>query len=188
MGGGKLVIPGKDDEKDPQKIVDAIERSGITHINFVPSQFNGFVDWLDRESIGKISSLKYIFLAGEALLPELVHKFKALNTHIPIENLYGPTEAAVYASGYSLSRWDGTRAIPIGKPLNNVRLYILDKDNHHQAVGVPGELCIRGVGVARGYLNNSELTAAKFDQDFQDDQDDQDRKKGKGDRPIKSPI
>jgi amino acid adenylation domain-containing protein len=176
MGGGKLVILGKNDEKDPQKIVDAINRSGITHINFVPSQFNGFVDWLERESIGKISSLKYIFLAGEVLMPELVHKFKALNNHIQLENLYGPTEAAVYASGYSLSQWKGTSAIPIGKPLQNVKLYILDKDNHLQGIGIPGELCIMGVGIARGYLNNPELTVEKFNQDFQDFQDDQDKK------------
>jgi len=176
MGGGKLVILGKNDEKDPQKIVDAIDRSGITHINFVPSQFNGFVDWLNRENIGKISSLKYIFLAGEALLPELVHKLKALDAHIPIENLYGPTEATVYASGYSLSQWDSTSVIPIGKPLYNLRLYILDMDNHLQGVGIPGELCIMGVGVARGYLNNPELTVEKFNQDFQDYQDDHDKK------------
>jgi len=175
MGGGKLVILGKNDEKDPQKIVDAINRSGITHINFVPSQFNGFVDWFNQENIGKISSLKYIFLAGEALLPELVHKFKALKPHIPMENLYGPTEAAVYATGYSLSQWKGTGVIPIGKPLQNVKLYILDKDNHLQGVGIPGELCIMGVGIARGYLNNPELTGEKFDQDFQDFQDDHDK-------------
>jgi len=180
--GGKLVILRKNDEKDPQRIVDAIEYSGITHINFVPSQFNVFVDQLNWENIDKISSLKYIFLAGEALLPELVHKFKAsnINSHIQLENLYGPTEATVYASGYSLSQWNCITAIPIGKPLQNLRLYILDKDNHLLGVGIPGELCVIGVGVARGYLNNPELTAGKFGHDFQGYQDEKGLKKWRG--------
>jgi acyl carrier protein len=79
-----------------------------------------------------------------------------------LENLYGPTEAAVYAGGYSLGDWDGKSAVPIGKPLANVRLYVLSKYNEVQPIGVAGELCISGAGLARGYLNNPGLTAEKF--------------------------
>jgi len=161
-GGGRLSILEPGGEKDPAKILDIIEMHGVTHINFVPSMFNVFVDYLDQKNICKCSGLKYIFLAGEALLPQIVNKFRNLNKNIRLENLYGPTEAAVYASAYSLSQWHKGDPIPIGKPLPNVKLYILDKNDYLQPVGIPGELCITGAGVARGYLNQPELTAEKF--------------------------
>jgi tyrocidine synthetase-3 len=160
--GGRLAVLEKGGEKDPKEILAAIENHSVTHINFVPSQFNAFVDVLSRNNIGKLSSLKYIFLAGEALQPGVVNNFNSFHCNIQVENLYGPTEATVYASWYSLQRWDGSGTIPIGKPLSNVRLYILDKYDHPQAIGVPGELCIAGTGLARGYLNNPELTAGRF--------------------------
>jgi fengycin family lipopeptide synthetase D len=162
LGGGRLAILEKGGEKDPEKILDTIEPLGVTHINFVPSMFNSFVEGLNPGNIEKLSGLKFIFLAGEALLPELVNKFRRLNTQIVLENIYGPTEGTVYSSRYSLSHWNGRGSIPIGKPIRNTRLYILDKDSHLQPIGVPGELCIAGVGVARGYLNNPELTAERF--------------------------
>jgi tyrocidine synthetase-3 len=79
-----------------------------------------------------------------------------------LENIYGPTEGTVYSSKYPLSQWDGIGRIPIGKPLQNIRLHILSKDDRLQPVGVAGELCVAGVGVARGYLNRPQLTAEKF--------------------------
>ena len=162
LGGGRLVILEKGGEKVPQTIIDTIEKEKVTHINFVPSMFSLFLDSFKRNTIAALKSLKYIFAAGEALTPELVRTFNRLNTGIPLENLYGPTEAAVYASGYSLSQWKGTGNIPIGKPLQNMALYILDMSSHLQPVGVCGELCIAGAGVAMGYLNNPELTAERF--------------------------
>jgi amino acid adenylation domain-containing protein len=162
IGGGRLASLEINGEKDPAVLIGAIERQQVTHINFVPSMFQMFVDELSHPKISKISGLKYIFLAGEALLPELVNQFRHMNTNIALENIYGPTEAAVYSSRYSLSAWDGKRSITIGKPLQNTRLYILDRGNRLQPVGIAGELCISGIGVARGYLNRPELTAGKF--------------------------
>ena len=164
-GGGRLAILGKDDHKDPWKILDGVESSMVTHINFVPSMFNAFLNALDERNISKLSKLKYIFLAGEALLPGLVEKFRRLDTGIILENIYGPTEGTVYSSSYSLSKWQGGESIPIGAPIQNIKLYITGKNNRLQPVGIPGELCIAGIGVARGYLNNPELTAQKFDHD-----------------------
>jgi acyl carrier protein len=92
----------------------------------------------------------------------LVRKFRTLGTDILLENIYGPTEGTVYSCNYSLSHWQGKGSIPIGKPMQNVNLYILDKHNIIQPVGIAGELCIGGVGVARGYLNNPQLTAERF--------------------------
>ena len=161
-GGGRLVVLEKEGELDPRKIVEKIEMTAVTHINFVPSMFNAFVESLCSADVYRLSSLKYIFLAGEALLPESVHKFKRLKTKITLENLYGPTEATVYAAGFSLCHWGRPGPVPIGKPLANMKLYILDIDNRLQPIGVPGELCIAGVGLSRGYLNNPQLTAEKF--------------------------
>jgi len=166
-GGGRLAILPPHDHKDPAKIIEAINRFQVTHINFVPSMFAAFVDNLlsqknQNASLSLLQPLKYIFLAGEALLPELVRKFQQLDTGIQIENLYGPTEGTVYSSGYSLSQWNKTGPVPIGKPLPNIHLHILDKLYRLQPAGVPGELFISGTGIARGYLNNPELSAERF--------------------------
>jgi amino acid adenylation domain-containing protein len=166
LGGGKLAIMEKNGEKDPGKILDTIESEGVTHINFVPSMFNAFVEMLSPGNISKLSGLEYIFLAGEALWPELIVKFRRFNTGIALENIYGPTEGTIYAGKYPLSSWRDSPAVPIGKPMQNIKLYILDKYNHAQPVGITGELCIGGAGLARGYLNNPELTAEKFDHDL----------------------
>ncbi|MCP5051770.1 MAG: amino acid adenylation domain-containing protein, partial [bacterium] len=163
IGGGRLAVLEREAEKDPPAIVDGIGKFGVTHINFVPTMFNVFAGHLTPANIHRLSGLKYIFLAGEALPAELVKRFRQLGTGILLENLYGPTEATVYASLYSLGDWTDTAVVPIGKPLGNVRLYILDRYSNLQAVGIPGELCIAGAGVARGYLNRPELTREKFE-------------------------
>jgi amino acid adenylation domain-containing protein len=163
--GGRLAILEKNGEKLPNTILDTIEYANITHTNFVPSMFQLFVEELTPRNISKLSGLKYIFLAGEALLLEPVEKFMRLNKNtavIALENIYGPTEGTIYSSWYSLVHWQGSRSIPIGKPLPNVRLYILDQYGGLQPTGVPGELCIAGAGLARGYLNNPEMTNSKF--------------------------
>jgi tyrocidine synthetase III len=164
IDGGRLAILNPGAEKDPQEIMMAIDRCQVTHINFVPSMFNVFVDGMEpeQEYNKKLSSLKYIFLAGEALLPGMVKRFQEKNSRIPLENLYGPTEATVYTTGYSLQHWNQKDNVSIGKPLDNTRIYILDKWDRPQPIGVTGELCISGICLARGYLNNPELTNQKF--------------------------
>ncbi|MCP4158150.1 MAG: SDR family NAD(P)-dependent oxidoreductase, partial [bacterium] len=167
----------KDGEKDPLRILSAIQKYAVTHINFVPSMFSVFLGALETEGTAGLASLKYIFLAGEALLPSLVERYRrlklTLNTPgltgtaapglVGVENIYGPTEATIYAGNYSLSRWPAASGgIPIGEPMQNLGLYILDKYGNLQPVGVTGELCITGVGLARGYLGRPELTAEKF--------------------------
>jgi tyrocidine synthetase-3 len=159
--GGRLAVLEAGGEKDPHTILDTIRDANVTHINFVPSMFRVFLEVLGEENTSRISGLKYIFLAGEALPPRLVEDFKRLDTGIALENIYGPTEGTVYACNYSLSSWNGG-PVPIGKPMPNIRLYILDKYRSLQPIGVPGELCIGGTGVARGYLNRPGLTAERF--------------------------
>ncbi len=162
FAGGRLAILPEQSEKDPQRIVDAIDKHKVTFINFVPSMFESFLRFLNPENVAKISSLKYIFLAGEALPPNLVDRFKSLALSTKLENIYGPTETSIYASWFALNDWQGGATVPIGKPLHNVRLHIVDKYDELQGVGVFGELCIAGAGLARGYLGNEALTNKSF--------------------------
>jgi amino acid adenylation domain-containing protein len=162
MGEARLVILGENKHWNPQEITRAIEVSQVTHINFVPSMFNLFLEFLDRHSLGKLKSLKYILLAGEALGEEVVRRYGDSDFKAGLENLYGPTEGTVYASSYSLNRGNYKDKVLIGKPLPNIKLYIFDKCGHLQPGGVPGELAISGVGTARGYLNNPGLSTGRF--------------------------
>ncbi|MFC2145904.1 amino acid adenylation domain-containing protein [Acidobacteriota bacterium] len=164
--GGRLVVLEPGGEKNPLLMMDIIQQDKITHLNFVPSMFNAFVSILDRENVTKLASLRYIFLAGEAIWPDSIIKFRELNSSIIIDNLYGPTEATVYASWYPVAKWQGKGSISIGKPVDNLKLYILSSNNNTkprlQPMGIAGELTISGIGLARGYLNRPELTSEKF--------------------------
>ncbi|MCP4153552.1 MAG: amino acid adenylation domain-containing protein, partial [bacterium] len=165
MDGGRLAVLEKDAEKDPRQIIETIKKQRVTHINFVPSMFGTFVEALKTQTRPpQLAALKYIFLAGEALSPVLVEKFRGLDSggRIQLENIYGPTEATIYTTSYSLTDWNKGNPVPIGKPMGNVILYILDKYDNMQPAGVPGELCIAGKGLARGYLNQPELTGERF--------------------------
>jgi tyrocidine synthetase-3 len=162
FGSGRLSILPVGAEKAPAEIVETVKRQRVSHINFVPSMFRTFLEVLDHEVLRRLTSLKYIFLAGEALTPDLVEAFKACGTSIPLENLYGPSEATVYVSRYSLTHWPGAAPVPIGRPLSNTALYVITPHGRLSPPGTVGELCIAGVGLARGYLNNPELSADKF--------------------------
>ncbi|MCK4259937.1 MAG: amino acid adenylation domain-containing protein, partial [Halanaerobiales bacterium] len=166
LGSGKLVILKKDAEKDPKTIVKTIAEQNVTHINFVPSMLNVLLNTLEEEEIHILSHLKYLFVAGEAISKDLVRKFYDSVPNVIFENIYGPTESTIYATKYSLSNLKGHEDIsvnvPIGKPLSNIQAYIVDQNLHLQPIGVPGELCLAGSGLARGYLNRLELTTEKF--------------------------
>ncbi|NOQ28199.1 MAG: amino acid adenylation domain-containing protein, partial [Bacteroidales bacterium] len=161
QGGGKLCILETGHEKDAVKIIETINKSFVTHINFVPSVFNSFSESIPEINKNKLISLRYILLAGEALLSEHLKTFKSYGLDIQIDNLYGPTEATVFASYYKVDL-DEVGSVSIGRPLSNYEIYILDKNLKLQAVGVSGELLIGGKGLARNYLNNLELTTEKF--------------------------
>jgi len=165
MGNARLAVIDPEGHKDAGKIAGTIIRHHVSHLNFVPSMFAVFTEYLGhqpKEFIPLLRTVKYIFLAGEALPGELVRKFHRLGTGILLENLYGPTEGTIYASSFSLLDWDETGPVPIGKPLQNVKLLILDKNFRLQPIGSAGELVISGAGLARGYLNNPELTRGSF--------------------------
>ncbi|MCX6580883.1 MAG: amino acid adenylation domain-containing protein [Candidatus Aminicenantes bacterium] len=159
-----LLAPGG--ERDPMQMVDAIERNRVTVMHFVPSMLRAFLECIEGAgSAGRLSSLKQVIASGEALTVPLVKRFNELlnkQNGVRLANLYGPTEATIDVSFYDCPAGQDIERVPIGRPIDNICLYIFGKDRQLQPVGVPGELCIAGVGLARGYLNNPELTAEKF--------------------------
>jgi tyrocidine synthetase-3 len=166
MVGAKvcLTLPGR--EKDPETITLTVERNHVTVMHFVPSMLSVFLDYLAGSGkVKKLSGLKQVIASGEALLPLQVERFNELlnkENGTLLANLYGPTEATIDVSYFDCSAAREREIIPLGKPIDNLRLYILDHYLHLQPVGISGELCISGIGLARGYLNRPELTAEKF--------------------------
>src|SRR5882672_11909846 len=116
--------------------------------------------FLDNAQTG-CSSVRQIFASGEALDKNSVDRYKTKFPNAALHNLYGPTEAAIDVTAFDCSQLNYP-FVPIGAPIDNIQLYILDRHNHPQPIGVPGELHIAGDGLARGYLNRAELTEEKF--------------------------
>ena len=167
FNGSCLNIFPQGGEKEPSLICDSIEKNGISVIHFVPSMLDAFLEYFSGENLNnRIKSLKYVFCSGEALKVNQVNNFFKQTgelEEIRLINLYGPTEATVDVSCFECFREELYSIIPIGKPISNTQLYVLDKPvKHLQPIGVTGELCISGVQLSRGYLGNDELTSAKF--------------------------
>ncbi len=153
-------------EKDPEAITYAIEKNKVTTMHFVPSMLSVFLDYIDGTIEQKrLASLRQVFASGEALnlhqVEDFNHKLWSTND-TKLVNLYGPTEATVDVSYFDCSKGVSLKVVPIGKPIDNIELYVVNKDNNLMPIGVTGELCIAGIGLARGYLNRSELTAERF--------------------------
>lgn len=173
--GAALLLLKPGDEKNPGAIIDAVVRYDVSVMHFVPSMLSAFLEFLEASSVdmANLTCLKYIFASGEVLTLHHVDTFyrnfiiPAPGESTPIKstkliNLYGPTEATVDVSYYNCSASALLEHIPIGKPIDNINLYVVDKKMYLQPIGVVGELCIAGDGLARGYLNNVSLTEERF--------------------------
>lgn len=157
MTGARLVIARPEGHKDPAYLRDVVRERGVTTLHFVPSMLQTF---LEQRGLDALSSLRRVLCSGEALPVELARRCLE---RLPAElhNLYGPTEAAVDVSSFVVPRGALDR-LPIGYPISNLRLYVLDPQLEPSPVGVPGEVFIGGVGVGRGYFNRPDLTAERF--------------------------
>ncbi len=160
-----MLKPG--DEKNPEALADAIQQHRVTIIHFVPAMLAVFLDKIEngRVDCGRIASLRLVFVSGEALDATVVERFNRLifDRHgTELHNLYGPTEATVDVSWQPVSPWPTKTAPPIGRPIANTLMYILDEHHRPLPIGISGEIAISGVQVARGYLNRPELTAERF--------------------------
>ncbi|HYH81285.1 MAG TPA: amino acid adenylation domain-containing protein, partial [Longimicrobium sp.] len=158
--GASLVMARPEGHRDPAYLQEAIERHRVTTVHFVPPMLQQFVE---AAAVERCASLERVICSGEALPPALVERFhERFPARVELHNLYGPTEAAVDVSWWACQGQDSLDVVPIGRPIGNTRLYVLDAGLQPVPVGVPGELYIGGVQVARGYLNRPALTASRF--------------------------
>ena len=158
LNGARLVVARPDGHRDPDYLVSLILHEQITTIHFVPSMLQSF---LHTQQVQACQSLRQVICSGEVLPLELQEGFFArLDAHL--SNLYGPTEAAVEVTSWICVRKGQSHSVPIGRPIANSEIYILDAHLQPVPVGVTGELYIGGVGVGRGYHHHPELTAEKF--------------------------
>jgi amino acid adenylation domain-containing protein len=158
LAGARLVVARPEGHKQPDYLIDLIACEGVTTIHFVPPMLRAL---LDEPEVGRCTSLRRVFCSGETLPADLARRFFA-NLSAELHNLYGPTEAAVDVTFWACGPDDLRRSIPIGRPIANVRTCILDRHANPVPAGAPGELCIGGVGVARGYHERPGLTAERF--------------------------
>ena len=160
--GGTLAILPPEEHKDPSKIMQAVERYSVTKMHFVPSMLVAFLEFASCTPYGAaLKSLKQVFASGEALMPAQVDRFYRLLPNAELVNLYGPTECTVDVSCFRCPK-QSLSVIPIGAPIDNTQLYIVDKQNALVPIGEAGELCIAGDLVGMGYLKRPELTAERF--------------------------
>ncbi|MBO9733247.1 MAG: amino acid adenylation domain-containing protein, partial [Chitinophaga sp.] len=160
IAGCRLVFAAPGGQQDPYYLKQLIKSAQITTIHFVPSMLGVFCDSVDE---GEVFPLRRVLCSGEALKSAHVKQFRDKLGDIGLHNLYGPTEAAIDVSCWTVPLLPALPAIvPIGKPVWNTSLYILDDQLNVLPAGASGELLIGGVQVARGYLNQPELSAAKF--------------------------
>ena len=158
LAGATLVVAKPGGHRDPSYLVKLIQQERITTMHFVPSMLQTF---LEAHGVGECRSLKKVFCSGEALPYEIQQRFFE-RLQVELHNLYGPTEAAVDVTYWACKRDCGNRIVPIGRPIANTQIVILDGSRQPVPVGVAGELHIGGVNLARGYLHQPELTAEKF--------------------------
>jgi amino acid adenylation domain-containing protein/thioester reductase-like protein len=160
MVGATLVVAQPGGHRDPAYLRDVIVREAVTTIHFVPSMLQAFV--LEHD-IERCTSLVRVICSGEALPYELTEVFHG-RLAAELTNLYGPTEAAIDVTIWRCPRGPvgGRRIVPIGKPIANVRIHVLDRHGEPVPIGVPGELYIAGRNVGRGYLGRADLTAERF--------------------------
>ncbi|RJF52836.1 amino acid adenylation domain-containing protein [Serratia inhibens] len=160
MVGAQLVMAKPDGHKDPDYLSRAIAEHGITTLHFVPSMLQSFL--ADERAAARCQKVRRVMCGGEALPATLVTEFYRRLPQVELHNLYGPTEAAVDTIVWDCSREPGRVSVPIGRPIANTRVYLLDERGRPVPLGAVGELYIGGVQVARGYLNRPELTAERF--------------------------
>ncbi|OLF16234.1 hypothetical protein BU204_17860 [Actinophytocola xanthii] len=154
--GATLVVARPDGHRDPGYLAELIARQHVTTVHFVPSMLRAFLAHAD---LSRCVGLRRVLCSGEALPPDLAAEYHAA-LDAELHNLYGPTEASI-----DVTHWHcqpGEPTVPIGRPVWNTRLYVLDEDLNPLPPGATGELYLAGVQLARGYLNRPGLTAGRF--------------------------
>ena len=158
LSGAQLVVARPSGHKDSAYLVKLITEQQITTLHFVPTMLQVFLEEQGLEACG---CLKRVICSGDALPFELQKRFFA-RLKAELHNLYGPTEAAIDVTFWACQHQSTQQIVPIGRPIANTQIYLLDTQLQPIPIGVPGELHIGGAPLARGYLNRPELTTEKF--------------------------
>lgn len=157
--GARLILAPVTEHFDPTELGEVLQAQGITVLQLVPSMLRQL---LDAHAFDQCTSLRWLFCGGESLTGDLARRF-ANACPAQLVNLYGPTEATIDATYHVVRRGDDARAhIPIGRPIDNMLMYIVDEHDEIVPMGIPGELLIGGEGLARGYLGQPTLTEERF--------------------------
>ena len=160
--GASIVVAKPGGHRDNEYLVNAIVAHAVTTMHFVPSMLGLF---LTGQGLERITTLRQVMSSGEALPFELTRRFFTLLPNTKLHNLYGPTEASIDVTYWECRPDYAQNIVPIGYPIANTYLYILDEQLNPVPIGEAGELHIGGVGLARGYWNRPELTQERFIQD-----------------------
>ncbi len=157
--GATIVVAKPEGHRDGAYLVELARREGVTLMHFVPSMLRFF---LDEPGAANCPSLQRVVCSGEALPFDLVQRFFGRLPRVRLANLYGPTEAAVDVTAWECQPDDPSGMVPIGAPIANTTMYVLDGRLRELPIGVPGDLYIGGVQVGMGYVLRPELTAERF--------------------------
>jgi amino acid adenylation domain-containing protein len=160
LQGVPLVIIPDETLKDPRRFVASLAEHRVTRLVLVPSLLRVMLE--TPELSEQLRELRYCVCSGETLPVDLAKTFREKIPQATLINLYGSSEVAADVTCYEVSNTDGFGSIPIGRPIANTQIYILDAHLQPAPVGVPGEIYVSGEGLARGYLNRPQLTAEKF--------------------------
>ncbi|MET9203497.1 amino acid adenylation domain-containing protein, partial [Gordonia sp. NPDC003585] len=160
LGGARMFVAADGGHTDPEYLVDALLRRNVTSVHFVPSMLSVFLDVVDETRLRALTGIRYVFASGEALPPAVARRTRAIWPDAGLHDLFGPTEAAVEVSHADLAIVG--RTVPIGHPIWNTATYVLDSRLRPVGDGVPGELYLGGVQIARGYAGRPDLTADRF--------------------------
>jgi amino acid adenylation domain-containing protein len=160
MTGAELVLAQPDEHKDGLRLKERILRHKITTLHFVPPMLQAFLETPGVEACTE--TLRRVICSGEALGVTVQRQCWTRLPGVELHNLYGPTEAAIDVTVWSCDQAAPADPVPIGRPIANTQIYLLDRCGEPVPVGIPGELYIGGVNVARGYHKRPELTAEKF--------------------------
>lgn len=160
--GASMVVAKPEGHRDSIYLSKLIVEQKITALHFVPSMLGIFLEDLDNMDFNNV---RHVFCSGEMLSQQIVTKFFSIFKNTQLHNLYGPTEAAIDVSYYKCDKKElktGVMSVPIGTPITNTQLYVLNSSLQPVSSWEEGDLYIGGINLARGYLNQPELTADKF--------------------------
>ncbi|WP_275359790.1 non-ribosomal peptide synthetase [Xenorhabdus bovienii] len=160
--GARIVIAPPEAHRQPETLHKLMQETGVTVVHFIPPMLSAFCQSLQALNQRLAETVRYVFCSGEALTGSQVSAFKTINPGASaLINLYGPTEAAIEVTYFDTAdEFNGN--VPIGRAIDNTRLYVREGRGNLSPIGAPGELYIGGAGVARGYWNRPELTAEYF--------------------------